>query len=443
MTAKIDPVWLAGMLTDPSIRGIAMDIAALIREERIAIGSQLPSVRELAEILRVSPATISAALSQLKRQNVVTGRGRTGVWACSQRVSPRPERFERVGNFGDTIQINMELSSPDPALLPNLAAALQHSLSQPTLNSYQRTAIVPELEAAVRKRWPYPAEAFITSSGGFDGLYLALQALIFPGSTVAIESPTTARLLDLLDLLGMNAIKLGCDANGPDIEELKQALQQKPVAFIFQPRTHSHTGCAVSPERLDDMAAVLAEHGNVLILEDDGIGELSTCPAISLGRYYPERAIHVFSYYKAYGPDLRLAVISGSKTRMDQLQSFRHFGVGWSSRILQGALAYLLNDAQAQHDITHAKQVYHRRRQALVDALARRGIHVPESDALCIWLPVPSERHALVTLAVRGIAVRVGVGAGVKNGEFIRLSISQLQEHHVETVAEAVSQIFC
>ncbi|WP_291830875.1 aminotransferase class I/II-fold pyridoxal phosphate-dependent enzyme, partial [Candidatus Symbiopectobacterium sp. PLON1] len=389
MTAKIDPVWLAGMLTDPSIRGIAMDIAALIREERIAIGSQLPSVRELAEILRVSPATISAAWSQLKRQNVVTGRGRTGVY--SQRVSPRPERFERAGNFGDTIQINMELSSPDPALLPNLAAALQHALSQPTLNSYQRTDIVPELEAAVRKRWPYPAEVFITSSGGFDGLYLALQALIFPGSTVAIESPTTARLLDLLDLLGMNAIKVGCDVNGPDIKELKQALQQKPVAFIFQPRTHSHTGCAVSPERLGDMAAVLAEHENVLILEDDGIGELSTCPAISLGRYHPERTIHVCSYSKAYGPDLRLAVISGSKTRMDQLQSFRHFGVGWSSRILQGALAYLLNDTQAQRDIAHAKQVYHRRRQALVDAL--------------------------VTLAVRGIAVRVGVGARGGGGE--------------------------
>ncbi|MGX8940884.1 aminotransferase class I/II-fold pyridoxal phosphate-dependent enzyme [Symbiopectobacterium sp. Eva_TO] len=190
------------------------------------------------------------------------------------------------------------------------------------------------------------------------------------------------------------------------------------------------------------MAAVLAEHENVLILKDDGIGELSTCPAISLGRYHPERTIHVCSYSKAYGPDLRLAVISGSKTRMDQLQSFRHFGVGWSSRILQGALAYLLNDTQAQHDIAHAKQVYHRRRQALVDALARRGINVPESDALCIWLPVPSERHALVTLAVRGIAVRVGVGAGVKSGEFIRLSISQLQEHQVETVAEAVSQIF-
>ncbi|MFT8209561.1 MAG: GntR family transcriptional regulator [Symbiopectobacterium sp.] len=64
------------MLTNPTIRGIAMDIAALIREERIAIGSQLPSVRELAEVLGVSLATISASWSQLRRQN-----RDVGVWS--------------------------------------------------------------------------------------------------------------------------------------------------------------------------------------------------------------------------------------------------------------------------------------------------------------------------------------------------------------------------
>ncbi|MGL9733784.1 MAG: GntR family transcriptional regulator [Symbiopectobacterium sp.] len=93
MIAKIDPVWLAGTLSDPSIRGIAMDIAALIREERIAIGSQLPSVRELAEVLRVSPATISAAWVPIKAAK----RGdRARGMVCSQQVSPRPERFKRV-----------------------------------------------------------------------------------------------------------------------------------------------------------------------------------------------------------------------------------------------------------------------------------------------------------------------------------------------------------
>ncbi|MFT8209560.1 MAG: hypothetical protein ACMZI0_00985 [Symbiopectobacterium sp.] len=88
----------------------------------------------------------------------------------------------------------MTLSAPDPALLPNLSAALRHGLLAPNLNSYQRTAIIPELEQTVRSHWPYPAEAFITSDGGFDGMYLALQALLFPGSTVAVESPTAARV---------------------------------------------------------------------------------------------------------------------------------------------------------------------------------------------------------------------------------------------------------
>lgn len=443
MTSKIDPQWLAEQLNTPTIRAIAMDIATLIREKRIAIGSQLPSVRELAEALGVSPATISAAWSQLRRQQVISGRGRTGMWVSGQHMSPRPERFEKIGNFGDNILADLTLSAPDPALLPDLSAALQYGASVANLNSYQRTSIIPELEQAVRPRWPYVADAFITADGGFDGLYLVLQALLFPGSTVAVESPTAARVLDMIDHIGMEAVMVECDEQGPIPASLQQALAQKPMAFIYQPRTHSHSGHAVSLTRMTEMAALLAAYETLLIVEDDGVGELSAHPAISLGKHFPERTLHIRSFSKAYGPDLRLAVMSGTTSHIAQIQAFRNFRSGWSSRILQGALSYLLTDASTQYGIAHAREVYHQRRQKLVDALARRGIYVPDNDSLCVWLPVPSERYALVTLAARGIAVQPGERAGMKNGQYIRLSICQLPEHLADTIAEAVSQIFC
>ncbi|QTF09835.1 aminotransferase class I/II-fold pyridoxal phosphate-dependent enzyme [Brenneria izadpanahii] len=442
MSKSIDTDWLAEQLHNHSIRGIAMDMSALIRDGKIEIGKQLPSVRELAEALGVSPATISAAWSLLRRQKVIAGRGRTGMWVSGQQTSPRPERFEKIGNFGDTIIADLTLAAPDPDLLPDLSEALLYGAQVKNLNSYQRTPIIPELEARLRQDWPYAAQAFMTSEGGFDGVNLTLQTLIFPGSTVAIESPTAARLLDLLDNIGINAIPVECDEQGPVAEALKQALQHKPAAFIYQPRTHSITGRSVSPSRMKAMAELLADSPMTMIIEDDGVGEISSNPALSMGAYYPAQTIYVRSYSKAYGPDLRMAVLSGSAEVIGKIQSFRNFGAGWSSRILQGALRFLLADEKTQRGIAHARQVYHQRRQWLANALARRGIYVPENDSLCIWLPVPSERYALITLAAHGVAVQPGERFGTKNGQYIRLSVCLLQEELIETVADAISRIY-
>ncbi|MCG8708604.1 aminotransferase class I/II-fold pyridoxal phosphate-dependent enzyme [Brenneria sp. 4F2] len=442
MAKPIETNWLAQQLNNHSIRGIATDMSALIRGGKIEIGRQLPPVRELAEALGVSPATISAAWSQLRRQKVIAGRGRTGMWVSGQQVTPRPERFEKIGNFGDAIIADLTLSAPDPALLPDLDDALLYGARVKNLNSYQRTSIIPELEAQLREDWPYAAPAFMTSDGGFDGVNLALQTLLFPGSTVVIESPTAARLLDLLDHIGINTIQIECDEQGPVIEALEQALRHKPAAFIYQPRTHSHTGHSVSPSRMAAMAALLADSPMTMIIEDDGVGEISSYPALSMGSYYPAQTVYIRSYSKAYGPDLRMAVLSGSAEVIGKIQSFRNFGAGWSSRILQGALSFLLADRKTQLGIEHARQVYHQRRQWLADALARRGIYVPENDSLCIWLPVPSERYALVTMAAHGVAVQPGERFGTRNGHYVRISISQLQEPLIETIAEAVSQIY-
>ena len=133
-----------------------------------------------------------------------------------------------------------------------------------------------------------------------------------------------------------------------------------------------------------------------------------------------------------------MAVISSSHDLIKQIKSFRNFGAGWSSRILQHALAWLINDTPTQQGIAHAKTVYAQRRQALVDALAARGLTLPKREGLAVWIPVPSEQFALVTLAARGIAVLPGERSRIGPGQFIRVSTSQLQLDQVEIIADAI-----
>ncbi len=437
MTQSVDLDWLSQKITDASVKGITHAASTLIREGQIAVGMQMPAVRELAERLGVSPATVSAAWAQLKKQKVLAGKGRSGVWVSGNSVMPRPIRFDKIGNYGENVQASLAMASPDPALLPDLRQAMVAGIASPQLNSYQREAISPQLQDAVTPRWPYPAEAWLATDGGFDAMNLIVQTLLSPGDRVVIEDPTATRLLDILDNIGAEILPLPCDEQGPIPSALATLMQKSPAMFIYQPRTHSATGHSVSQRRSAELALVLA-NSSIIIVEDDGIGDLSRWPVWSLGFHYPERVLHVHSFSKAYGPDLRLAVLSGTAEMVKRLQAWRNFGVSWTSRILQDAVAWMLNDENTQQRIQQAKATYAQRRQQLLAALAKRGLVLEERDGLSVWIPVASEQYAMITLAARGIAVLPGERCSINSRQFIRVSAALLPFAQLDSIADAI-----
>ncbi|WP_312666617.1 aminotransferase class I/II-fold pyridoxal phosphate-dependent enzyme, partial [Pantoea sp. CTOTU49201] len=200
---------------------------------------------------------------------------------------------------------------------------------------------------------------------------------------------------------------------------------------------HSATGHSVSQRRSAELARVLA-NSSTIIVEDDGIGDLSRWPVFSLGFHYPERVLHVHSFSKAYGPDLRLAVLSGTTEMVKRLQAWRNFGVSWTSRILQDAVAWMLNDEQTQQRIQQAKATYAQRRQQLLAALAKRGLVLEERDGLSVWIPVESEQYAMITLAARGIAVLPGERCSINSRQFIRVSAALLPFAQLDSIADAI-----
>jgi len=437
MTESVDLNWFCSQITSPSVKGIAQAASVLIRDGQIATGMQMPAVRDIAEQLGVSPATVSAAWAQLRKQKVLAGKGRSGVWVSGNTVMPRPIRFEKIGNYGENIRADLTMAAPDPALLPDLQRALQAALHSPQLNSYTREAISAPLLQAITPRWPYTAEAFLATDGGFDAMNLLVQTLVSPGDRVIIEDPTATRLLDMLDNVGAEILPLACDEQGPRPDVLSVLLAQAPVMLIYQPRTHSATGNSISPARRQALAQVL-QQSNTLIVEDDGIGDLSAEASWSLGSHFPERTLHIRSFSKAYGPDLRLAVLSATSEMVKRIQSWRNFGVSWTSRILQDAVAWLLEDEETQQQIASARAIYRQRREAMLASLAQRGLDLPLRDGLSLYIPVASEQFAMITLAARGIAVVPGERCRLGPTQFIRVSIASLRDEQREMIAGAL-----
>lgn len=433
MSIVPDATWLASRLTHRTARGIALEVSALIRSGALPVGSRMPTVRDLAFRLGVSPGTISEAWSELKRQKIVSGRGRGGAWVSGDSATPRPARMGSVGHFGPDV-LDLSLAIPDTALLPPLRTALAHAAGTDALNSYERTPILPALRQAVLPQWPYAPDAFLATNGGYNAVYSVLHATVLPGSCVAIEDPTAMRLLDIIEDLGAEPLPIACDAEGPLPDQLAAALARRPAAFIFQPRTHSVTGRHVGARRLQELATVLAG-SETLIIEDDGVGDVSIHPPISLGTTMPERVVHIRSFSKSLGPDLRIAVLSAPAKVIRQIQSYRSFSSGWTSRLLQAATAWLLEDPATARSLADARGLYAQRRRTFLDCLAQQGIAMSETDGLCIWIPVESEQYALVTLASHGIAVLPGSKCSLRPTEHIRLATAILAEGHQRVAA--------
>lgn len=436
MSDIVDAAWFAQKLTDRTIRGIAIETSALIRAGALPVGTKLPPIRHLAFALGISPATISEAWSELRRQKIITGRGRNGTWVSGDRFVAKPERLGSSGRYGADV-LDLTSAVPDIRLLPKLTEAMAYGASAENLNSYERSRILPELEEAVRKTWPYEPEAFLATNGGYNAVYTLIQALVMPGASVAIEDPTAMRLLDILEDRGVQILPVQCDREGPLPSSLEAAMKLRPIAFIFQPRLHSVTGQHVSSERLQHLGDIL-DGTDTLIVEDDGIADISMAPRHSLGDRFADRTIHILSYSKTHGPDLRLAVLSSSRAIVEQIQSYRSFSAGWTSRILQAATAWLLRDPVTQTSLQRSRDIYFQRRADLVDALRERGIEVQHGSGLCAWVPVASEPFAMVTLAARGIAVHPGAKFSILASAHLRVATAILSDR-VNDVADSIA----
>src|SRR6476660_8328688 len=110
----------------------------------------------------------------------------------------------------------------------------------------------------------------------------------------------------------------------------------------------------MSPTRARRLDAMLRGH-DCIIIEDDSSGPIATSVPISLGAWIPDQVLHIRSFSKSHGPDLRLAALSGPAALLAPVRHARAIGQGWTSRLLQRVLAGLLSDDDCVRRTTSAR----------------------------------------------------------------------------------------
>ena len=192
-----------------------------------------------------------------------------------------------------------------------------------------------------------------------------------------------------------------------DLDGLAAALIGGVRAVFLQPRAHNPTGITLTSRRSKQLAAVLAD-SDAIIVEDDHSGDIASGTLASLGVHLPERTVHIRSYSKSHGPDLRLAAVGGAGEVIGAVANRRLLGPGWSSRLLQAVLLEMLEHQPTIDAVAAARTENARRRKAVSAVLADGGVNFTGTDGINLWMRVADERSALLTLAAQGIGAAPG-----------------------------------
>ncbi|MFJ5773729.1 aminotransferase class I/II-fold pyridoxal phosphate-dependent enzyme [Streptomyces sp. NPDC093094] len=431
------------MLGEYPIKGRrAAEISASV-EQAVAAGELepghlLPPMRELADRLGVNPNTVAAAYRTLRERGVIETHGRRG-----SRVRSKPATTGREQLRVDVPEGVRDVSdgNPDPALLPPLAPAFAeaaaHGDREPVL--YGDEAVEPELARLARAGLDadgVPDGPVAVTSGALDAVERVLGAHLRAGDAVAVEDPGWGSLLDLVPALGLRTHPVGVDDEGPLPDDVAAALAAGARALIVTCRAQNPSGAAVSASRARALRAVLREHPDTLLIEDDHGHRFADLPLHPLAGTTLSWAF-VRSEAKALGPDLRLAVLTGDALTLDRVRGRQRLGIGWVSRIAQRVVVRLVADGAVDSAAVAAR--YGRRRGALIEALAERGIAAHGASGMNVWIPVPDETGAVARLLHAGWAVAPGARFRMKSPPGIRITVSRLAEDDIGPLADAVA----
>jgi DNA-binding transcriptional MocR family regulator len=411
---------------------ITASVEAAIGAGRLAPGAPLPTVRDLAAELGVNPNTAASAYRLLRDRGTIETLGRQGS-RVRDRPATSPTGHDLILPPGTT---GLFIGDPDIRLLPEL------KIRRPVPpRGYGDQGMDPDLHRRMTGLLAadnVPTDDLTCVFGALDGIDRVLAIHLRPGDAVAVEDPGWAHVLDLLAAHSLRPVPVAVDDDGPSPTGLDDALRAGAKAFVTTTRAQNPFGSMTSAARASELRAVLAGHPGVLTIDDDHGADLSPGPAHTLTGA-TDRWAYLRSSSKAYGPDLRVAVLATDPTTSDQVRGRLRHTARFVSHLIQGVWADAIGDPEVATVIRRATAAYNERRGALVDALAGHGIKAHGRTGLNVWVPVPDESAALSALLSAGYAAAPGAWFRQRSAPGLRVTIATLDPQEAGAVAAALA----
>lgn len=256
---------------------------------------------------------------------------------------------------------------------------------------------------------PCEASQVLVVSGSQQTLDLAAKLYIDKGTEILLEAPTYLAALQIFQLFGADCLTVPLEADGPNLAQLRQRLEQHRPAFIYLiPTFQNPSAVRYSEAKREAVAALLDEFG-VTLIEDEPYRELTFDGASAqpiAGRLKTSSWIYTGTVSKTLLPGLRVGYLIASPDLFPHLLKLKQSADLHTNRIGQWQALQWIGSEKYQQHLSELRGFYRQSRDAFQAALETHFADLADwntpQGGLFFWLTLkqPLDTRTLLNTAL-------------------------------------------
>ena len=438
--------WRTSSASGPAYQGLSDGLRMLIVDGRLPVGAQLPSERALADALRVSRTTVTAAYTQMRYDGYLNGR------RGARSTTALPLTQAAVPTYTEQASVNLAaatLAAPAAAVSQAFTEAAQEVT--PYLHGIGIELIgVPPLREAIAERYcarglpTHPDEIMVTT-GALHAIGLILATYTQPGDRVLVEQPTYHGALAAMATRGIRPVPVAMTRDGWELDAIDAAVRQlSPSLAYLVPDNHNPTGMTLPPAGRKRLAQIIAETRTRTIVDetitDMWLDEQVPAPLAAAMTTRRDLLLTVGSMSKSCWGGLRIGWIRAERSTLTTIGALRPAIDMGTAIVEQLAAARLLGVAEEL--LPERRDVLRARRSLLLRLLDE---HLPDwqpdpgKGGMSLWVRLPAPMSSALSAAASrmGLEIPPGPRFGVDGTleRFIRVPYTLPDEQLTEAIA--------
>ncbi|AZO12548.1 MULTISPECIES: LL-diaminopimelate aminotransferase [unclassified Mesorhizobium] len=375
-----------------------------------------------------------------------------------------PYVFEQVNRLKASARsrgadiIDLGMGNPDLPTPKAIVDKLCEVVRDPRTHRYSSSRGIPGLRRAqanyYQRRFGVklnPDTQVVATLGSKEGFANMAQAITAPGDVVLCPNPTYPIHAFGFIMSGGVIRSLQVEPDDGFIPALERGIRHsipKPLALILNYPSNP-TALVASLDFYKDVVA-FAKKNDIIILSDLAYSEIyfdgNPPPSVLQVPGAIDVCVEFTSMSKTFSmPGWRMGFAVGNErliAALTRVKSYLDYG---AFTPIQVAAAHALNGDGA--DIAEVREVYHKRRDVMVDSFGRAGWTIPAPAAsMFAWAPIPEQFRQLGSLEFSklliehaDVAVAPGIGFGEHGDDFVRLALVE-NEHRIRQAARNIKR---
>lgn len=375
-----------------------------------------------------------------------------------------PYVFEQVNRLKASARsrgadiIDLGMGNPDLPTPKAIVDKLCEVVRDPRTHRYSSSRGIPGLRRAQANYYARrfgvklnPDTQVVATLGSKEGFANMAQAITAPGDVILCPNPTYPIHAFGFIMSGGVIRSLQVEPNDQFIPALERGFRHsipKPLALILNYPSNP-TALVASLDFYKDVVA-FAKKNDLIILSDLAYSEIyfdgNPPPSVLEVPGAIDVTVEFTSMSKSFSmPGWRMGFAVGNERLISALTRVKSYlDYGAFTPIQVAATAALNGDGS---DIAEVREVYHKRRDIMVDSFGRAGWDIPPPAAsMFAWAPIPEAFRHLGSLEFSklliehaDVAVAPGIGFGEHGDDFIRLAFVE-NEHRIRQAARNIKR---